>query len=237
MREYFLDIPTIIIGVIIYIIIAKLSLTKYLSSKEKILIFFIIEIFGLIYDGFIILIGFAFSEGVLIFFNQLRFILHGLLVPLLILFSAYALKFPLKIYYLNIIITIVLSIFGIILGIITKLKVVDSGVLKRCTFADDISLFIETSFMIMNIGTVIYMIIAGIILLIKNKEYYIFLAGLFMLIFSAIGPVVKNPDINYLLSMYGEVLMVIFLYLYFRKIDVEKIGKKKNFEMEEDKID
>ena len=58
-----------------------------------------------------------------------------------------------------------------------------------------------------------------------------------MLIFSAIGPVVKNPDINYLLSMYGEVLMVIFLYLYFRKIDVEKIGKKKNFEIEEDKID
>ena len=83
MREYLLDIPTITIGIIIYIIISKLTISKYLIKKEIILILFLFSIFGLIYDGVIILLGFSMSDNVLRFFNRLRFIFHGLLVPLI----------------------------------------------------------------------------------------------------------------------------------------------------------
>ena len=54
MREYFLDIPTILIAIITYIYIIKLTIEEYLLKKEIILIAFIIEILGLIYDGVII---------------------------------------------------------------------------------------------------------------------------------------------------------------------------------------
>lgn len=224
MREYFLDIPSIIIGIIIYNIISKLTISYYLNNKDIILIFFLIEIFGLIYDGAIILLGFLMSGGVLLFFNRLRFILHGILVPLLILFSAYALKSTGRAFSAQLIILIILSIIGMIAGIIAKLKLVEDAVLKRYTFNEDKTSLIMIIFNVMNIGSVLYMIVVGVLLLIRSKEYYFFLAGIFMLIFSAIGPAIGKIELNYLLSMYGEVLMVVFLYLFFKNNGEENIN-------------
>jgi len=224
MREYFLDIPSIIIGIIIYSIISKLTISYYLNTKDIILIFFLIEIFGLIYDGAIILLGFLMSGGILLFFNRLRFILHGILVPLLILFSAYALKSTGRVFSAQLIILIILSIIGMIAGIIAKLKLVEDAVLKRYTFNEDKTSLIMIIFNVMNIGSVLYMIVVGVLLLIRSKEYYFFLAGIFMLIFSAIGPAIGKIELNYLLSMYGEVLMVVFLYLFFKNNGEENIN-------------
>ena len=224
MREYFLDIPSIIIGIIIYSIISKLTISYYLNTKDIILIFFLIEIFGLIYDGAIILLGFLMSGGILLFFNRLRFILHGILVPLLILFSAYALKSTGRAFSAQLIILIILSIIGMIAGIIAKLKLVEDAVLKRYTFNEDKTSLIMIIFNVMNIGSVLYMIVVGVLLLIRSKEYYFFLAGIFMLIFSAIGPAIGKIELNYLLSMYGEVLMVVFLYLFFKNNGEENIN-------------
>ena len=70
---------------------------------------------------------------------------------------------------------------------------------------------------VLNIGSVIYMIIAGIILLIVKKEFFYFLSGFLMLIFSAIGPATGNTDLYFLLSVYGEILMTIFLFIFFKK--------------------
>ena len=217
MREYYLDIPSIIISIIIYIIIIKLSISYYLNNKDIILIFFLIEIFGLIYDGAIILLGFLMSDSVLFFFNRLRFILHGILVPLLILFSAYAINATGKYFFIHLSILLILSIIGMLDGIFVKLKIVEDAVLRRCTFDEKMPSFFMITFTIMNIGTVLNMIIVGIILLIRKEDYFFFLSGLFMLIFSAVGPAIGKPELNYLLSIYGEVLMIIFLYLFFKK--------------------
>ena len=78
----------------------------------------------------------------------------------------------------------------------------------------------------MNIGCVIYMLIVGIILLLKKLGYYFFLSGLFMLIFSALGPIIGKSNLNYLLSIYGEVLMILFLYLFFIKKKEEPLTNK-----------
>ena len=235
MRDYYLDISSIIIGIIIYIIISKLTISHYLNNKDIIIIFFLIEIFGLIYDGAIILLGFLMSDSVLLFFNRLRFILHGILVPLLILFSGYALNATGKYFYIHLGILIILSIIGMIAGIITKLKIVEDATLKRYTFDEDMSSFIMITFTLMNIGSVLYMIVVGVFLLITRKEYFFFLAGLFMLIFSAIGPSIGKSELNYLLSMYGEVLMIIFLYLFFKKNREENLNPN-NLEVKSKKI-
>ena len=164
------------------------------------------------------------SGGILLFFNRLRFILHGILVPLLILFSAYALKSTGRVFSVQLIILIILSIIGMIAGIIAKLKLVEDAVLKRYTFNEDKTSLIMIIFNVMNIGSVLYMIVVGVLLLIRSKEYYFFLAGIFMLIFSAIGPAIGKIELNYLLSMYGEVLMVVFLYLFFKNNGEENIN-------------
>ena len=76
------------------------------------------------------------------------------------------------------------------------------------------------------------MIIVGIILFVKQREYYFFLSGLFMLIFSAIGSILGKSEFDYLISMYGEVLMIVFLYLFFKK-KVEEIVSNKESNMKE----
>ena len=70
-------------------------------------------------------------------------------------------------------------------------------------------------FTLINVICVIYMIIVGIILYIRKKDYYFFLSGFLMLIFAAVGPATGTFYLIFLLSIYGEILMVIFLYLFF----------------------
>ena len=73
------------------------------------------------------------------------------------------------------------------------------------------------------------MIIAGIILIKKKKEFFYLLSGFFMLIFSAIGPASGNLDLTFIFSVYGEILMVIFLFVFFKKNSSESIKQIHNF--------
>ena len=67
---------------------------------------------------------------------------------------------------------------------------------------------------VLSFGTVIPLMIAGIIVWIKQKTPFLFLSGFFMFAFSALGPATGNTDLIFYISMFGEVLMVLFLYLY-----------------------
>ena len=138
------------------------------------------------YDGIVLLIGFLLPESLLIFLNKFRFIFHGLLVPLLILFCGYKLDASGKTYYINLFINIILSIIGTIVGIISKIKIVEGSVLKRYTLSVDVSKIELLIFTLINIGCVIYMIIVGVILFIKKKIiisfYQVFLCSFFQLL-------------------------------------------------------
>ena len=69
---------------------------------------------------------------------------------------------------------------------------------------------------VLSFGTVIPMMIAGIIVWIKEKTPHLFLSGFLMFAFSALGPATGNTDLIFFISMFGEILMVLFLYLYAR---------------------
>jgi len=70
---------------------------------------------------------------------------------------------------------------------------------------------------ILSFGTVIPMMIVGIIVWIKQKTPHLFLSGFFMFVFSAIGPATGNADLIFYISMFGELLLVFFLYLYSKR--------------------
>ena len=61
------------------------------------------------------------------------------------------------------------------------------------------------------------MMAAGIIVWIRQKNPHLFLSGFFMFVFVALGPATGYTDLIFFISMFGELLMVLFLYLYCRK--------------------
>lgn len=48
----------------------------------------------------------------------------------------------------------------------------------------------------------------------KSKNILLFLSGFLMFLFSALGPATGNFDLIFYISMYGEVLMALYFYLY-----------------------
>lgn len=219
-RDFFETIAfgSVIVCTILYVLIFALSIREYFKIKRLVFILLMIECIGFIYDGLIMLIGTKLSDDTLKGTNIVRYILHGILVPILISFTGYALQFRRDKLYVNWVITIICIILGLAAGFCTKMKVEDDfGNLKRCGIHEDTPSWVNSIDTVMNIGSVIYMIIAGIILLVIKREFFYFLAGLIMLIFSAIGPASGNSDLNFLLSVYGEILMMIFLFVFFKK--------------------
>ena len=70
---------------------------------------------------------------------------------------------------------------------------------------------------VLSFGTVIPMMIVGVIVWVKKKTPHLFLSGLLMFSFSALGPATGNSDLIFFISMFGEVCMVLFLYLFCKK--------------------
>ena len=219
-RSFFdsIALGSIIVCTVLYALIFVLSIREYLKLKRLVFILLMIECIGFIYDGIIMVSGKKMSDNILKGTNILRYILHGILVPTLIAFTGYALQFRRDKLYINWVVTLICMILGLLAAASTKMKIEkEFGKIKRCGMHDDTPGWVSSIDTMMNIGSVIYMMIAGIILFIVKREFFYFLAGFFMLIFSAIGPASGNKDLNFLLSVYGEILMIIFLFVFFKK--------------------
>ena len=68
------------------------------------------------------------------------------------------------------------------------------------------------------------MIGAGVFLIIRNKDWNMFFAGAFMLLFTMLGIFLgkdpggdKTQSLMFYISMFGEALMVFFLWRFIRK--------------------
>ena len=209
---------SVIACTVLYAIIFILCIREYFKIRRLVFILLMIECVGLLYDSLIMLIGKNLSDNALKITNIFRYVLHAILVPILIAFTGYALQFRRDKLYTNWVITIICIIIGLAAAIATKMEIEEEfGKLKRCGIHNETPGWVNPIDTVMNIGSIIYMIIAGIILLIVKREFFYFLSGFFMLVFSAIGPATGNTDLNFLLSVYGEILMVIFLFIFFKK--------------------
>ena len=161
--------------------------------------------------------------------NFLRYILHAILVPFFFLFFVYTLEFTELKLFINLTITLLFMILGLVASINIKLKIEEFGNIKRCAMHEDTPGWVNFIFNFLNIGSVIYMLIAGIILLKIKKDFFYLLSGFFMLVFSVIGPVSGNLDLTFIFSVYGEILMVIFLFVFFKKNSSESMEQNPKF--------
>ncbi len=126
-------------------------------------------------------------------------------------------------------VTIILMVAGIAGAFATDLKVIEFAGVVRCASTDDTPDWAKTISSLLSFGTVIPMMIAGIFAWIKQGNKYLFLSGFFMLIFSVIGPATGNTDLIFFISMFGELLLILFLLLFIKKDD--SMSKEKTIEL------
>ena len=172
---------------------------------------------GLILDAAIIGLGTALPESTLTAISPARFIAHGLLIPLIFPIFAYALKLKKPVIIGVWVVTGLLMIGGVAQALATVLEKREIAGVVRLASGTDTPKWADIISRVLSFGTVIPMMIAGILVWIKQKNPHLFLSGFLMFVFSALGPATGNSDLIFFISMFGELLMVLLLYLYSRK--------------------
>lgn len=216
MREFLMMIcPYAIWGIVAgEVVIAALLFSLSARKKSKVARWSGILTLGLILDAAIIGLGSILTPEALETVSPVRFIAHGLLIPLLFPIMGYSLNFKKILMFIVWSFTLVLMVLGVLQAVKTVLVPETIANVTRMKAGEGTPKWAEAISRVLSFGTVIPMMIAGVIVWIKEKTPHLFLSGFFMFAFSALGPATGNTDLIFFISMFGEILMVLFLYLY-----------------------
>ena len=217
MREFLLRICPTALWIIAACecLLMGLALRKSDKGKKTLHLLSGLVAFGLFYDALIIALGSRLGENaVFMLLGRLRFVFHGALIPLLFVICAYALDFNKTWKTVVWVFTGIFIILGIAEGFATDLNVQQVAGVLRCTSGEGTPAWAKAVSGILSYGTVVPLIIAGIIVWIKQKTPALFLAGFLMFAFSALGPATGNFDLIFFISMFGEVCMALFFLVY-----------------------
>ena len=192
-----------------------LLLTQFAKTKNKIFLLSGLICIGLTYDALALAMGSFMTEGgLLLAISRLRYVFHGGLIPLIFAICAYGLDF--KGFWIKAawVFTAVLIALGIADGCIRVIGPAEvAGICRYVSISAPAWAEIVNS--LLTFGTVIPMMIAGIVVWVKQKTPHLFLSAFLMFVFSGLGAACL--ELMFYISMYGELLMAAFLYLYARK--------------------
>lgn len=215
MRDFLMQICPVAIWCIAAgeAVIAALLFIHEAKKKSVIALHSGILTLGLILDAAIIGLGSSLSAEALQTISPVRFIAHGLLIPLLFPICGYALNLKRPLMTIVWMFTVLVMAAGVAQALATKLVPETIANVTRMKAGEGTPKWAETISMALSFGTVIPMMIVGIVVWIKEKTPHLFLSGFLMFAFSALGPATGNTDLIFFISMFGEILMVLFLYL------------------------
>ena len=192
-----------------------LAFRGWRRSKEPLFLLTALVSLGLFYDALILSFGTLMQGGpALAALSRMRYVAHGALIPLLFPICAYALDFSKTWKTIVWIFTGVLIVLGVAEGFATDLNVQQVAGVLRCTSGEGTPGWAKAVSSILSYGTVVPLIIAGIVVWIRQKTPALFLAGFLMFAFSALGPATGNFDLIFFISMFGEVCMALFFLIY-----------------------
>ena len=191
-----------------------LFVTKYMRHKKSLYLLAGLVTVGLFYDALMLSLGSMVNDSqCFAAFSRMRFVSHGMLIPLLFPICAEALDFRKKGKTVVWVITAAFMAGGLAESIATVLGVSEIGGVLRYAATDATPAWASTFSLGISIGAVIPVMIAGIAVWIKQKTPTLFLAGFLMFMASA-GGVAVGKDLMFAVSMIGEALMALFFYLY-----------------------
>lgn len=189
-----------------------LLFSRYIKTKNLIFLLSGMICVGLTYDALVLALGSFLTEGTaLLALSRMRYVFHGGLIPLIFAICAYALNFKKVWKIVAWVFTGVLIVLGIADGCIREIGV--QTVAGVCRYASvSAPAWAEIVNSLLTFGTVIPMMIAGVVVWIKQKTPHLFLSAFLMFLFSGLGAACL--ELMFYISMYGELLMALFLYFY-----------------------
>ena len=219
MRDFLIGNGPLVVGVLLLIEAAVLVglLRMQKGPKKSMVLCMALVTAGLLFDGAVILAGRWLPEGLLRALSMGRYLFHGLCMPLLLMITVYSLGGKGMVVKAFWGIAAVLMALGAVAGLFTKLNVVDFAGFVRCTGSDATPKWADSYLSILSVAMVVPLLIGGVWLMIKKKGPFLFLSGLFMFAFSALGPATGNTDLIFLIGMIGEALMVLFFLLHAKR--------------------
>ena len=220
MRSFLLSACPVLVWVItlIHLVLLVIAFREYAGTKKPLFLLSGLIVLGLFYDALILSLGSILPDGTLLrTLSRLRFVFHGALIPLIFAICAYALDFNKTWKTIVWIFTGILIVLGIAEGFATDLSLQQVAGILRYTSGDGTPGWASAVSGVLSYGTVIPLIIAGIIVWIRQKTPALFLAGFLMFLFSALGPATGNFDLIFFISMFGEVCMALFFLIYAKK--------------------
>ena len=197
---------------IVELVFTVLLLSRYGKTKNLIFLLSGLICVGLTYDALALALGTVMTDGpALLAISRLRYVFHGGLIPLIFAICAYALDFKGVWKTAAWVLTGVLIVLGVADGCIRQIGVeVVAGVCRyKSVYAPAWAEIVNS---LLTFGTVIPMMIAGAVVWVKQKTPHLFLSAFLMFAFSGLGAACL--ELMFYISMYGEVLMTAFFYLY-----------------------
>lgn len=172
--------------------------------------------FGLCYDAVVLGLGaFLGDTKLLRILSYPRYVLHGAMVPLLIPICAHALEADRMVLKAVGLVTAVLALLGVYTGCRTRLKALDfAGITRFIADSERTPKWVGTLMPVLSILPTIILIVCGIVLWKKKGRKELTLSGLLMLFFSGIGPATGHLAETFLFSMFGELGMMIWFWIY-----------------------
>lgn len=207
--------PMLWVITVLEAVFTVLLFTNYRKHKNLIYLLSGMICFGLTYDALALALGSFMVEGPLLMgLSRLRYVFHGGLIPLIFLICAYALDFKGFWKAAAWVFTGILVVLGIADGCIRTIGVTD--VAGICRYASVYApAWAEIVNSLLTFGTVIPMMVAGVFVWKKQKTPFLFLSAFLMFAFSGLGAACL--ELMFYISMYGELLMALFLFLYANK--------------------
>ena len=204
--------PMLWVITIVELIFTVLLFTRFVKTKNIIFLLSGLICVGLTYDALILALGSIMTEGVaLLALSRMRYVFHGGLIPLIFAICAYALNFKGFWKVAAWVLTGVLIVLGVADGCIRQIGVETvAGICRyKSVYAPAWAEIVNS---LLTFGTVIPMMIAGIVVWAKQKTPHLFLSAFLMFLFSGLGAACL--ELMFYISMYGELLMALFLYFY-----------------------
>ena len=197
------------------LVFTVLLFSHYAKTKNLIFLLSGLICVGLTYDALILALGSVMTEGAaLMALSRLRYVFHGGLIPLIFLICAYALDFKGFWKLAAWVFTGILIVLGIADGCVRQIGA--TTVAGICRYASVYApAWAEIVNSLLTFGTVIPMMVAGIVVWVKQKTPHLFLSAFLMFLFSGLGAACL--ELMFYISMYGELLMALFLYFYAQK--------------------
>jgi len=204
--------PMLWVITLVELVFTVLLLCRSARTKNIICLLSGLICVGLTYDALVLALGSVMAEGTaLAALSRLRYVFHGGLIPLIFLICAYALDFKgfwMKAAWLF---TGLLIALGVADGCVRTIGVETiAGITRYASVTAPAWAEIVNS--MLTFGTVIPMMAAGVVVWKKQKTPYLFLSSFLMFAFSGLGAACL--ELMFYISMYGELLMALFLYFY-----------------------